>query len=153
MAPANPAEPDWFVKREEGKPYDTAWGGTCMVMTHPGARDCLRSVVRKIAKDWGYTYFKMDGMWTGTGTKQIYVNSGYKDEGIGDDERPRVVFQVWADRQLLAESPALTWKTLNRWHFDVPIPAKTRSLRLVVTDAADGIAADHADWVEAGFVK
>jgi hypothetical protein len=75
---------DWFVKREDGKPYDTAWGGTCMDMTHPGAREYLRSVVKKIAKDWGYTYFKMDGMWTGTATKQIYVNSGYKDEGIGD---------------------------------------------------------------------
>jgi hypothetical protein len=75
---------DWFVKREDGKPYDTAWGGTCMDMTHPGAREYLRRVVTKIAKDWGYTYFKMDGMWTGTATKQIYVNSGYQNEGIGD---------------------------------------------------------------------
>ncbi len=32
----------------------------------------------------GLTYFKMDGMWTGSATKQIYVNSGYRDEGIGD---------------------------------------------------------------------
>jgi len=75
---------DWFVKREDGKPYDTAWGGTCLDMTHSGAREYLRSVVKRIAKDWGYTYFKMDGMWTGTATKQIYVNSGYQDEGIGD---------------------------------------------------------------------
>jgi hypothetical protein len=75
---------DWFVKFEDGKPYDTAWGGTCLDMTHAGAREYLRGVVQRIAKEWGYTYFKMDGMWTGTATKQIYVNSGYKDEGIGD---------------------------------------------------------------------
>ncbi|HEY3319647.1 MAG TPA: NPCBM/NEW2 domain-containing protein [Planctomycetota bacterium] len=75
---------DWFVKREDGKPYDTAWGGTCLDLTHAGAREYLRSVVQRIAKEWGYIYFKMDGMWTGSATKQIYVNSGYKDEGIGD---------------------------------------------------------------------
>ena len=46
---------DWFVKRADGKPYDTAWGGTCLDMTQAGARDYLRSVVRQIAKDWGYT--------------------------------------------------------------------------------------------------
>jgi len=75
---------DWFVKREDGKPYDTAWGGTCLDMTHAGAREYLRSVVQRIAREWGYTYFKLDGMWTGSATKQIYVNSGYKDDGIGD---------------------------------------------------------------------
>jgi hypothetical protein len=26
----------------------------------------------------------MDGLWTGTGTRQQYVNSGYKDDNIGD---------------------------------------------------------------------
>ena len=75
---------DWFVKREDGKPYETAWGGTCLDMTHPGARAYLSNVVRRIAHEWGYGYFKMDGLWTGTATKQIYVNSSYKFEGIGD---------------------------------------------------------------------
>jgi NPCBM/NEW2 domain/Melibiase len=75
---------DWFVKHDDGKPYDTAWGGTCLDMTNPAARDYLRSVVQRITGDWGETYLKMDGMWTGTASKQIYVNSGYQDEGIGD---------------------------------------------------------------------
>ncbi len=26
---------DWFVKREDGKPYDTDWGGTCLDMDDP----------------------------------------------------------------------------------------------------------------------
>jgi hypothetical protein len=76
--------PDWFVKHEDGSPYETAWGGTCLDMTHPGAREHLRGVVDRLANAWGYQYFKMDGLWTGTGTKQQYVNSGYKDDGIGD---------------------------------------------------------------------
>ena len=75
---------DWFVKREDGAPYETAWGGTCLDMTQPGAQDYLRSNVRRIGQEWGYRYFKMDGLWTGTGTKQIYVNNGYREDGIGD---------------------------------------------------------------------
>jgi hypothetical protein len=76
--------PEWFVKHADGTPYETSWGGTCLDMTQPGAREHLRGVVHRIAQDWGYTYFKMDGLWTGTGTKQMYVNSGYKEDGIGD---------------------------------------------------------------------
>jgi hypothetical protein len=77
---------DWFVKNPEGKPYDTAWGGTCLDMTHPGAREHVRSVVSRIAHDWDYTLFKMDGFWTGSATKQVYCNDGYLDDGIGDAE-------------------------------------------------------------------
>ena len=82
--PAFKDRQDWFVKREDGRPYETAWGGTCLDMTYPPVREYLRSTVRRIADDWGFTYFKMDGLWTGTATKQQYVNSGYKDDNIGD---------------------------------------------------------------------
>ena len=75
---------DWFVKREDGQPYETAWGGACLDMTHPGAREHLRDVASRICRDWGYQYIKVDGLWTGTATKQQYVNSGYKDDKIGD---------------------------------------------------------------------
>jgi len=75
---------DIFVRKADGKPYDTAWGGTCIDMTNPAARKYVQDVVRRIAHDWGYKYFKMDGMWTGTATRQQYVNSGYTDDGIGD---------------------------------------------------------------------
>jgi hypothetical protein len=74
---------DWFVKTADGKPFVTKWGGTCLDMTHPGAREYLRSEVSRIAREWGYRYFKMDGMWTGTGTKLMYVNSSYKPDLIG----------------------------------------------------------------------
>lgn len=78
------AHPDWFVQTDDGKPYVTKWGGTCLDMTQPAVQQYLREEVGRIANDWGYRYFKMDGMWTGTGTKLMYVNSGYKPDGIGD---------------------------------------------------------------------
>lgn len=75
---------NWFVRRSDGKPYETDWGGTCLDTTRPEVRAYLRDNARRIAYDWGYRYFKMDGLWTGTGTKQIYVNDAYREDGIGD---------------------------------------------------------------------
>lgn len=75
---------DWFVQRDNGAPYETDWGGTCLDMTQPGAREHLRRSVGRIGGEWGFQYFKMDGLWTGTGTKQIYVNTGYREDGMGD---------------------------------------------------------------------
>ena len=75
---------DLFVKHANGQPYDTSWGGTCLDMSNPKTREYLTKMVRRIADEWGYTLFKMDGMWTGTATQQIYVNNGYKEDGMGD---------------------------------------------------------------------
>lgn len=75
---------DWFAKNTEGQSYETAWGGTCLDMTNPETQAYVGSIVRRIAHDWGYKFFKMDGYWTGSATKQIYVNDGYKEDGMGD---------------------------------------------------------------------
>ncbi len=75
---------DWFVHREDGAPYETDWGGTCLDMTNPAAREYLAGNVKRTAHEWGYHYFKMDGLWTGSATKQIYVNDAYREDGIGD---------------------------------------------------------------------
>ena len=75
---------DWFVVGPDGKPFETRWGGTCLDMTQPGARNHLRGLVQRIAHEWGYRIFKMDGLWTGTGTRLMYVNNGYKDDQIGE---------------------------------------------------------------------
>lgn len=75
---------DWFAKTPEGKPYDTPWGGTCLDMTHPESREHLRDITRRICREWGYDYIKIDGLWTGTATKQLYVNSGYKEDDLGE---------------------------------------------------------------------
>jgi RNase P/RNase MRP subunit POP5 len=75
---------NWFVKDPNGKPYETAWGGTCLDMTNPDTQEYVRGIVRRISQEWGYKVFKMDGYWTGSATKQVYVNSGYKEDGMGD---------------------------------------------------------------------
>ncbi len=74
---------DWFVKRENGKPYDTAWGGTCMDLTNPQVKEQLAKIA-KLYRSWGVTYYKMDGLWTGAACEQIYVNDGYKDDHFGN---------------------------------------------------------------------
>ena len=76
--------PDWFVKRTDSKPYDVAWGGTSLDTTNPAVRDYVRDVVSRIANQWGYTYFKLDGLYTGMAVNPRYVNAGYKDDDFGD---------------------------------------------------------------------
>jgi hypothetical protein len=75
---------DWFVKHADGRPFETPWGGTCLDMTHPGAREYLRDEVRRLAHEWGFQYFKMDGLSTGVGVRPQYVNTGYRDDGLGE---------------------------------------------------------------------
>ena len=77
---------DWFYKMD-GKPYEVRWGGGCLDMTHPEARAYLGALARRIAKEWGYKYFKMDGLWTGTGTELMYVTSAYRDDDLGKATR------------------------------------------------------------------
>ncbi len=74
----------WFMKRENGKPYDTAWGGTSLDLTLPEVQKHLTELVKTI-HGWGINYFKMDGLWTGSATEQIYVNDGYRDDNIGNN--------------------------------------------------------------------
>jgi hypothetical protein len=82
------------------------------------------------------------------------------DDEKQDDPRSSVTFEVYGDVQemgekpvLLAQSPRLCAKTVRAWTFDIELGSRYRELRLVVTDAGDGIAADHADWVDAGFLQ
>jgi hypothetical protein len=75
---------DWFVKRGNAKPYETDWGGTSLDLTHPEVKAHLTQLVKTV-HSWGYNYFKMDGLWTGTATEQMYVNDHYKDDHIGNN--------------------------------------------------------------------
>ncbi len=100
---------DWFVKTADGKPYETKWGGTCLDMTQPGATEHVRAVVNRIAKDWGFRYFKIDGLWTGTGTPLRYVNRGYNDDGMGDavfSNRDKPNIEVFRDGLKLVRQAA-----------------------------------------------
>ena len=81
------------------------------------------------------------------------------DDATKDDPRASVVFEVYGDVKemgekpvLLAQSPVLSSKTIRFWAFDVALDSRVKELRLVVTDAGDGNAGDHADWANAGFI-
>jgi hypothetical protein len=75
---------DWFTKGPEGKPFDLPWGGTCLDITRPDVREYIRGMVNTIANDWGYRYFKLDGLYTGMSVEPRYVNSNFKDDKFGN---------------------------------------------------------------------
>ena len=84
QAPEYTSRQDWFVNRKNGKPYDTDWGGTCLDLTHPDVQKHLAQLA-KLYRSWGVRYYKMDGLWTGTASEQIYVNDGYKEDHFGNN--------------------------------------------------------------------
>ncbi len=74
---------DWFAYRTNGKPFETNWGGTSLDLTNPKVQNHVKQV-SKTLQGWGFNYFKMDGLWTGTVTEQIYINDGYNNDSIGN---------------------------------------------------------------------
>lgn len=83
QAPEFKDHQDWFAKRTNGKPYETTWGGTSLDLTNPEVQHHIADYASRMHQ-WGYDYFKMDGLWTGTVTEQIYINDGYKNDSIGN---------------------------------------------------------------------
>ena len=88
---------DWFLRyaHSEEKPrrglvgtpasnacVRTMWGGICFDTSHPGYRKFLREEVTRLSKEWGYRYFKYDGMYMGAGLPNTYVHNGYKEDGF-----------------------------------------------------------------------
>lgn len=75
---------DWFVHREDGSVYSVHWAGDCLDMTHPEARDFLDQAIRRMTRQWGYKYIKIDGLWTGLAAKILYPQPTYRPDGLGD---------------------------------------------------------------------
>jgi hypothetical protein len=83
----------------------------------------------------------------GGGYRRLEAYCGVDDEkgGLGS-----CVFQVWADGQKLFDSGVLRGRQPAR-QVSVDLIGR-ETLRLVVTDAGDGINCDHADWADARLV-
>jgi glucose/arabinose dehydrogenase len=82
-----------------------------------------------------------------SGCSQFFAAVGVDDE-VG--AQGRVQFQAWADSSLLFQSAALTGNSAT---VSVAVTlAGQNQLRLVVTDGADGVSHDHADWAGARFL-
>ena len=56
-------------------------------------------------------------------------------------------------RARVVVKPVLSANTLRVWAFDLELHSRFKQLRLAVTDAGDGNKADHADWVNVGFLS
>ena len=54
---------------------------------------------------------------------------------------------------LLGKSPVLSSKTVRSWAFDVELESRFKRIVLVVSDGGDDMDCDHADWVNAGFLR
>lgn len=73
-----------FVKKNDGTPYAAAWGGTCFDFTNPDACRYVYNQVHRISNDWGYKFFKFDGLWTAIPCKQCYPQDAYKPDDLGN---------------------------------------------------------------------
>ncbi len=70
----------WFAKKPDGSPYDTRWGGTCFDLTRADTQAYLKDVIRTLTHDWGYTYLKMDGLYTGASVNLNYVCDTFRED-------------------------------------------------------------------------
>ncbi|MEU4657729.1 NPCBM/NEW2 domain-containing protein [Streptomyces sp. NPDC023723] len=81
--------------------------------------------------------------YAGRRCEQVTAAVGVDDEGAGGT----VAFEIWADGTRAAASGVLAGGTAAR-----PLTADVSGaqvVRLVVTDAGDGVDFDHADWADA----
>jgi hypothetical protein len=71
--------------------------------------------------------------------------------GTNTAMHPSVVFHVYIDGRLAAESPVMRI-SFEPWRFDVKIPEGAKIISLSVSDAGNGSRHDLANWVNVGFV-
>jgi hypothetical protein len=83
--------------------------------------------------------------------KRFVAIAGLDDE-IKSSTEASVVFECYIDDKLVQRSPVLKTGTLNFWYFDVPLPAGAGKIRLEVGTGDGSNKADHADWLDAGFI-
>jgi alpha-galactosidase len=71
------------------------------------------------------------------------------DVGVDDEEGAdgSVAFEIWADGERVAESGPMT-NAMPAKRLEADVTGAT-FLRLVVTDAGDGVNSDHGDWADA----
>lgn len=84
----------------------------------------------------------------GGGFQFFHANIGVDDSAY---QLGSVVFQVWADGTKLYDSSVMTGTSATK---SIKLNIKNRQeLRLIVTDAGDGIDFDHADWANARLYR
>jgi hypothetical protein len=64
---------------------------------------------------------------------------------------PSIVFRVFVDAEMLAESPTMRISQ-EPWRFDVKLPRRGRYINLVCMDSGSHNPLNLGNWVDAGFV-
>ena len=147
--PPRPPKPDVHLSDLAPLKATSEWGG-------PPKKD--RSILGKPLRIGGRTYAKGMGVHANSELayalkrefKRFVALVGLDDEK-SHDPRASVVFEVHVDGRRLGRWAVKKANVVRS--FDVAIPPGSKQIRLVVTDAGDGIACDHADWVDAGFLR
>jgi hypothetical protein len=154
-APPVPPAPDVYLNDLKPVSHKAAWGS---LQVNRSVENKPLTVAGKVYEHGIGTHAAASAVYAiPAGMKRFVAVAGLDDEKK-DDPRASVIVKVIGDvkemgekPELLAESPVLSDTTLRYWHFDVPLNARHRELRLVFEDAGDGINCDHVDLVEAGF--
>ncbi|HEX7261390.1 MAG TPA: NPCBM/NEW2 domain-containing protein, partial [Luteolibacter sp.] len=83
----------------------------------------------------------------------IGLNETKRDDGRASIVCKVISLDAAGKETVLAVSPVMRFADVDRFPLDVTLPDGCVKLALVVEDAADGIACDHANWCDAGFIK
>jgi len=150
LPPPPPAPPAPQVYLDELKPLRVSqgWGQTRTGKSAEGKplRLAGKTYQRGIGTHAaGQMTYKLDAAWG-----RFVATCGIDDEKA-DDERASVVCRVVVDGKTLGETPVLRAGQIG--HLDVKLPDGAKEIRLETTDAGDDNKADHADWVNAGFLR
>ena len=111
------AHKDWFLHDADGKPIASWNGRFTMDPTHPDALENLRRIHDVAAHDWGYEFFKVDGM-SGSGSHymaHLYerpeIRARFRDPSVTNpfEQTVKVLREgIGSDRILLACQGHLT---------------------------------------------
>lgn len=120
---------------EKDRSNNTRAGGDGQTLTIGGVT---------FAKGWG-VHAKSELTYALNGACSLFTAQVGVDDEVGD--LGSVVFQLWSGATLIYDSGRLTGRDPAR-AVSVDLNG-VQTLRMVVTDAGDGISYDHADWADA----
>ncbi len=147
--PPEPPAPDEFLSDRPAVRATTGWGDAPRTDRAIGGNP-LSVAGRAYARGMG-VHANSELAYALTGTEREFVATVGVDDEMAGYTSSTVRFEVWVDGARVVESPILRLGQV--WHFRVALPAAARELSLRALDADDGMACDHADWVNAGFLR
>jgi hypothetical protein len=73
------------------------------------------------------------------------------DDAMRQYRQGTIVFEIEIDGRSVFST--FVMRPGDYTYVDLPIPAGSRTIRLLALSTGDGITCDHGDWAEAGFIK